>query len=179
VYRVSGQLTGVAPLLINRYTGDPGKGPGGKTSEKKRWEEAKQKAYRGNNGLYLPSWTFKRVLLDGCGMAGMKRDARRGLSKYLEASVFVEGDLLFGKHEPDFYHEAMGRIPPRTGGYVPIIRPALETGWQLPFRLVVLDDTITEEQVRWAMEEAGVRAGIGAWRPEYGRFVVSEWSRST
>lgn len=69
-----------------------------------------------------------------------------------------------------------GRVPPKRGPMVKVWRPAMEVGWTLRFAFRVFDDIVDAEQVREALATAGLLVGLGAWRPEYGRFVVDEWN---
>lgn len=53
-------------------------------------------------------------------------------------------------------------------------RARLPTGWSVSFRVEVLADGVTRDQLRQAIEDAGLYEGLGDWRPRYGRFVVKE-----
>lgn len=53
-------------------------------------------------------------------------------------------------------------------------RPRFPAGWRCTFRLEVLDGGMTKEQVKQAVEDAGLYEGVGDWRPRYGRFVVEK-----
>ena len=182
MYTVIGKLKGVAPILFNRMTEASESSlatgsAGGKLTEDQRMEEALLKVYRGEQGIFLPSWTFKQVMLAGCKKAGIKR-GKASLAPFLEATVFPDHELPFGKEAPDFIHEHWGRRPPKTGGACMIKRPAFREGWELSFRLSVVDDRIPAGDIRKSLDEAGLLVGMGSWRPEYGRFVVTEWSVS-
>ena len=179
MYRITGKIKGVAPLLFNRMLEDelePSNVKGkGRVPVKTRIEEAKRRIYRDEQGLYLPGWNFKQCLLEGCKRSGLK-EGRRSLVSYLEASVFPDRRLYFGKDDFDFLHEHWGRRPPRTGGACIIRRPALEEGWELSFGLNVIDDRRSPAEIRRSLDEGGLLVGLGSWRPEYGRFMVIEWN---
>ena len=95
--------------------------------------------------------------------------------------MFVEDEhgLFFGTKDPDGIHESIGKRPPRTGAACVIRRPMLNTGWHLPFTLMVVDDRRPADNIRRAIEEAGLLCGMGSWRPEYGRFILTDWEVST
>jgi hypothetical protein len=180
MYSIDGRLTGLAPFLCNRMvdssvldTGISGT-PGTKDG---RLEEAEKKVYVGADGnLCIPRLTLKRVILDGARESKVKV-LKVSLSKLVAGAVFVDSDPSFGVKTRDFIHEAVGKIPPRTGKAAIIRRPALDTGWTLDFRLNVLDEfaAIPSEQLKAAVVLAGIRIGMGSWRPEFGRFMVSKW----
>jgi hypothetical protein len=58
-----------------------------------------------------------------------------------------------------------------------IRRPALKAGWRLQGALMVLDDSVPAEAIHSALVAAGVYVGVGAWRPEFGRFLVPAFTR--
>jgi hypothetical protein len=172
MYHVNGMIEGTAPILFNRPYTEPSST---KTEETRKATAARERVYTGPDGLYIPAWTFKKMLsVDGATRAGLKIK-RTGLSKYLLAALFMDGDPLFGVKEADGLNEVWGRVPPRTGAMVKIWRPQLNTGWHLSFGFSIVDDLVEESQVKEALEVAGLKVGLGGWRPEYGRFIVREW----
>ena len=179
MYRIEGKVQGVAPILFNRMLeGEleppPGKSGKGRVTREERIEEAQQRVYFDEHGLYLPAWNFKQCLLEGCKRAGLKV-GRGSLAPYLAATIFPDQRLYFHKNEADFMHEWWGKRPPKTGGACIIRRPALREGWELTFGLNMMDERRTEGEVRRSLDEAGLLVGLGSWRPEYGRFIVVEW----
>jgi hypothetical protein len=178
MYKIHGKIQGVAPFLYNRMV-DPESlnktSTGGKPKPGEREAEAEMKVYKDEDGLYLPRWNFKKCLLLGVQKAGLK-EGRAGMAPFLEATVFLEEDPHFtGKKERDYMDERVGRIPPKTGAAAIIRRPALQTGWELPFTLTVVDDRRDADAIRRGLEEAGLLVGLGSFRPEHGRFIVTEW----
>lgn len=178
MYKIHGKIKGVAPFLYNRMV-DPSSlnktSTGGKPKPGEREAEAELKVYADDDGLYLPRWNFKKCLLLGVQKAGLK-EGRAGMAPFLEATVFLEEDPHFtGKKERDYIDERVGRIPPKTGAAAIIRRPALQAGWELPFSLTVVDDRRDADAIRRGLEEAGLLVGLGSFRPEHGRFVVTEW----
>jgi hypothetical protein len=182
VYTIHGTIKGLAPLLFNRFTEAAQQAldtrqTGGRLSVPQKIAEAEEKVHRGINGnLIIPAWSFKQSLVAGCSAAGLKH-GRSGLGQHLKAIVFADGEIDLGVKERDFMHEHWGRIPPGPKGAGAIIRrPALNPGWEGRFRLVVTDDRQSPEQIRQALDETGLLVGLGGWRPEYGRFMVTEWT---
>lgn len=177
MYRIAAEIEGITAFLFNRYADDPESGVTGrkKTTEQKV-DEAHLKVYRDEDGLYWPGWNVKRMLADGCKAAGLK-NGRAALWPMVVASVFAQGTPRFDRSDYTI-HTVMGRVPPRTGGYVPIRRPALDAGWRLSFDLLVTLDTLHPDALRESLTVAGELVGMGSWRPEFGRFLVRDWSVS-
>lgn len=176
MYQIIGEIEGVAPILFSRFfdpnsTEAPG---GGRPTKGEREEEVKRRVHRDDSGIFLPKWSFKQCLLQGCGVANLK-EGRRAMAPFLEATVFPNGHLYFGKDEPDEILETWGRRPPRTGGACVVRYPSFKTGWKLRFAMTVVDDRRSQSHIRKALEEGGLLVGLGSWRPEYGRFIVTDW----
>ena len=187
MYHISGQIQGVAPLLLNRWADThslDSPGTGGRLTMAQRLQEAEDKLYRNGEGrVCARALWLKRCLITGASRAGLKRGRASAVPTFT-AAIFVEGDLIpfadpDGKpyKEADFIDERVGRRPPRTGGAMLIRRPGLHIGWQLPFRIIVTDDRIDDGQLRTALEEAGLLVGFCEYRPEFGRFIVTTWQR--
>lgn len=180
MYKLSGKLIGIAPILFDRLLDDAKRQiaerkSGPTMTREEKIKEAYDKCYRQDGFIGLPAQNFKKCLLEGSMMLKQKRQ-RSALWRYLRGALFLEDSFLsFNKKKPDLIHEETGRIPPGKGGTpTQIFRPALREGWGLPFTLIIYDDTIPEMEVKQALEYAGMMVGLVAHRPEFGRFKV-EW----
>lgn len=182
MYKLRGVIEGNAPLLFGAMTQrslevlEGTRGTGGRYTPSEQLAEVAERYYWDEQGMYLPAWNFKKCLLDGCVKAGLK-EGRASMMPFLKATVFPSGELRFGRMEPDGVMSVVGKRPPRTGGAVVIKYPKLDAGWRLPFELDVVDDRRREEDIFRSLTEAGKLVGLGAWRPEFGRFLVTEWER--
>lgn len=177
------KIEGIAPLLFNRLT-DPDalKTKGRSTpTESEKQAEAKAKVYRDEDGnMGIPADAIKKCLREGCRSAGLKL-GKKSAEPLLRALVHVDNRMIVPfyptKTEPDGYHEASARIPPRTGARVMKIWPYCKAGWKMEFTLLVIDEQrISSNLLRRAMDEAGLCCGLCDHRPEYGRFKVVEWA---
>lgn len=180
MYRIKFRIKSLSPILFNAWTAaakeklDKGS-TGGKMSVEQRIDEASEKVYRNAEGMFVPAGNLESCLVAGAKKAGLKR-GRAGLAPYLEATVFIEErELSLGVTDPDGIHEVMGKRPARTGAAVIIRRPILNE-WSIGGTMAVLDDRMDPEQIQTALAEAGLMAGLGDWRPKYGRFEVSEFA---
>lgn len=172
MYRIEGQIKTIAEILYNVKDESP---LSGNVSDAQREARARECVHKTSDGeLCIPKPNFKKCLLDGIGSANLKY-GKKSLKPYIQATVFVEDDLRFGVSEPDEIDIRWGRIPPRTGAMVKLYRAKMKTGRTLSFSLSVFDDTINEEQIRKGLDQAGIYIGLGAWRPEFGRFIVTKW----
>lgn len=173
MYQIKVKIKFIAPFLFNRPVDV--EGTGGRKTKKQREKEALERVHRAEDGeLHIPAWNFKQCLKEGANRAGLKV-GRKALSAFLEAVVFVDGIIGFGTNKHDFMHEHFGKVPPRTGAGIIIKRPAMNEGRELGFTLSIIDDRRTPAEIKQSLEEAGLLVGLGAWRPHYGRFLVTEF----
>lgn len=189
MYTITGTIDGIAPILFNApdlHMLDA-KGSQRQKTDLQRDEEAQKRAYTNGHGVYLPSWNFKKCLLNGFQVLDLRvpGSKTKRLWRFVQPVLFVQPDeLLFGVKRPDFLNPAKGSLcflhkcPGRNadGSATIVRRPALNAGWRLPFGLRILDDLVREEDVHSALQAAGERVGLGGWRPEYGRFIVKDWA---
>lgn len=54
-------------------------------------------------------------------------------------------------------------------------RPIIKTPWSLEFIVQVTDDTYSPEKIKEFFDVAGLRCGLGAYGPTFGRFIITEW----
>lgn len=180
MYRVSTTIEGLAPILFNAPSLDmldakPGQR---QQTDAQRDQDAMKRLYKNGAGVYLPAWNVKKCILNGfqtldLRVAGSKT---KRLWRFVQPVLFLEpSELPFvGKADADFLHKCPGRNA--DGSATIVRRPALNAGWRLTFRMNVLDDLVREADLRLALQAAGERVGLGGWRPEYGRFIIEEWS---
>lgn len=174
MYTVNVTIKGIAPLLINAFTEQE---KGGKKSEEDYIEEAEAKLHRTENGeCCLTGEMIKASLIYGSSMAVLKQ-GRKSLGQYLKAAVFVDPrNVSLGKKQADFIDKRMGRIPPGPrGSAVMLYRPGFHEGWEVSFQFIVTLDTVLERDVKQAFSQAGILVGIGAGRPDFGRFEITKW----
>jgi hypothetical protein len=176
MYQADGTLRGTAPFFFNRYTE---KARTGKLRQEELLEEATRKVYRDEDTqmLILPAWNLTRCLLDGARLGEVKH-GKKSIGQYLQALIIVDGNPSFGRVDYDGLDKSLGKIPPRTGPMVMLYRPKLDAGWLLTFRLIVADTTIHPDTLRQIISYAGLLAGLGAWRPSHGRFVLDRFEVS-
>lgn len=175
MYKIHGTIQGVTNVLFNKPDEEQLENPTpGKKNLEQKMAEMEARLHRDIDGdPVLATEAFKRSLLEGCRKAGIKQ-GRASMSSFLDATVFLESAP---KIEGEFFvFEHWGKIPPRTGAAVILRRPAFKPGWSAPFVLHVFDDARDPSAIRLSLEQAGMLVGVGSWRPEHGRFIVTDWN---
>lgn len=136
-------------------------------------------------GLY---WNGKHVYVPDVNIVGTitagAAENRRG--REVKAGVDVvesEVPLIYdGPRDPEKLYEA--RFVDRRmvknkggGGAVMRTRPRFNE-WALEFTLMVDEHVIEPKHVKEALEIAGLRKGLGDFRPRFGRFEVVSWKEA-
>ena len=174
MYKIHGKIQGIAPVLFNKPDEEALENPvPGKKNIDQKMAEMEARLHRDSDGApIITKEAFKKSLLEGCRKAGIKQ-GRSSMSSFLDATIFLESDpKITGEL---FVHEHWGKIPPRTGAAVIIRRPAFQPGWLAPFLISVFDDARQPDAIKLSLDQAGLLVGIGSWRPQHGRFIVTEW----
>lgn len=183
MYYIKATVKGIVPVCFNRpsdalqqqiETGQTG----GPRDRDKDMAEAEARVYRDEHGLYFPSSWFKAAMLTGSSKANLKR-GRLAFSTYLKGGVFfVDRNICLGKQQREFMHERWGRIPPGPKGKMAWLRnPGLKEGWEVTFRMLVAEDGLPEAHIKTSLATAGISVGVGNGRPDFGRFIITDWKR--
>lgn len=159
-------------------------------------EEAAKKVIRNegrqanvpNDAVGLP----QEYLLSCLTKAGtfVKFDTRKNLTSSSSGSLvpaFIDIHELFfpfpnlngGGELPWKVDERRG-VNPQTGGANLVVRPMFEN-WSFEFTMSFDENDITEETVKDLVTKAGIRVGLGDYRPAcsgpFGKFVIRKWEK--
>lgn len=190
--QVTFKLIGKAPYSQSRVVSSPKLGKEThRDHEARTWIERLHVDASGD--VFIPPMAIKNALSEMAKFFSMPIPGRgkSTYTKHLEAGV-----LCF---DPVVMHDASGKpikaksvrgewlfVPSNgkrgSGSRVDKCFPVIDPGWTGQATLVVLDDMITDEVLRYHLEGCGKFIGIGRFRPRnngfYGRFEVAdiEWS---
>jgi len=164
------EVTGVAPLLMNRFIIE--QHSEGVSKKKKKVYDAKEDAekacYRTKEGkIYMPSEWFYAGLVK----AGTKQqyEGKKTYKDIFKSGCIVNPDEII--LSPQMY-EIDSRAVVIQRARIVRSRPRFE-GWSARFRVQVLEEDLVSAQVlKEALEDAG-QNGVGDFRPRFGRFMVS------
>lgn len=131
--------------------------------------------YWNDTCVYVPDVNVLGTIRDGAKANRRGREVQAGVD-----IVESEIPLLYeGPQTPDGLYEA--RWADRrmvknkgTGGAVMRVRPRFNK-WALAFTLLIDPNVMSVKDVRASLEHAGLRVGLGDFRPRFGRFEVAEW----
>lgn len=171
-------IEGVTPLLQNRFLEAQLEGGSKKKTGAERALDPHAKLYVLPDGtIYQPAVCITRCLVDAGKNFQIKGKRKATYSKLFGSSIAVEPDAIPHKNQK-WIPFSISAVNPMTKGRMMVVRPMFQE-WKLSFALQVLDEGITMEVVKEALDYAGMYVGIGDWRPEkkgkYGKFIVTKF----
>ena len=183
------ELTGVSPLLLNRFTDaaalDATNGVRSSVNARDRgseYEQAEEKLYKDDNGvIVIPAMNLHRCIVDGGKFHKQgKKQVTTAKESLLYSASFINVLYIPIQHTAPWQVDVKPIVIPSTGGRMLRYRPRFDD-WKLRFRLDMDERLITETLMRMIVDDAGNRIGLGDFRPArkgpHGRFVVTLWQR--
>lgn len=156
-----------------------------KDYENRTWRE---RCHAGPDGyLFIPPTAFKESLTAAAKYLGMQipGKGKNTYTKHFTSGVIISDGIRLDVKKSDVLGEWLYlNSDGQKGGSKRVWRcmPYVET-WIGDLALHVLDDTITEDVLRYHLEQCGVFVGIGRFRPAkngyYGRFRIKELEQVT
>lgn len=176
MYQLKYRLKSVSPYIQNNPVGviEDVKMGSGKTRIGKKEMNAEKTGYKNQIGYYIPARQINGLKF----RAGMKvKLGKANIANFMKACVFCENqEFQMTKmdkpiKEYDFIYN--DPIIKKNGEMVFNPRIAFKE-WEAEIILNVTEDAIPKEKILEVLTVGGLYVGIGARRPEYGRFIVEE-----
>jgi len=183
VYTV--KLQGVCPIIFHRWDcAEVGlKGKAKKNSAEKKTDNVESYAYRDGAGhLGVPGTNMKACLANAARFKQDPRSPRKSAMDLVKAIIIVEPEIATftngkGSDIKKWDMIDMRRCTIQRQG-ITRSRPAMFEGWALSFSITVLDPGyIDHEFLHELVDRAGKFIGLCDHRPQYGRFVITEFKK--
>lgn len=177
-YSVEVTIEGVAPMLCHRYdcAAVEAKAKAAKGSATKKTDNLESYVYRDpdTGEIGIPGKNMKACLVEASRSVQDPRSPRKCARDLIRASIFVTPDIAsLGKKTWDF-EDKQGVILQRSR--ITRVRPAFRKGWRLDFQINVTQPVyVTPELLETVVKQAGAFAGLGDFRPDYGRFTIRKF----
>lgn len=171
------EITGVTPLLMNKFNIDDG---GKKEKNLSPREAAEKVCYEDEQKkLYYPTTNIYACLIEaGKFHKDGKVKVTTARSSLIPAGVMIRGAFVYFKTPEIWEVDSRAVVVPSTGGRIVCHRPRLDN-WSLDFTLELDTKMFTPKFIRTLVDDAGQKVGLGDFRPSrkgiFGRFVVTNW----
>ena len=190
MYRVKCKIEGMIPVMFDRYYSiDEQDDPGAKKKSKKSWkDELPKKMYIDSKGVYAPVDSIRMMLIGNVHRIGAAKilgsfiETKKATQymNFCKSCVWVVGTKdplkVYFESSRKTYDDYDERSFINAAGSRGITRrPLINTPWSLTFYVDVVDDQYTADKVKEFFDVAGLRCGLGAYGPTFGRFLVKVW----
>jgi len=186
MYEIAVKLDGIVPFMMHRFAvKDPNKKPSNKDKETQTLQTM---CHMDEVGLFVPALNLRMLMIGtskrkgAASIYGNEIEKRKGpmFVSLCEAYLWPRGNekadrVYFQPNRPTWDAVDERSYITSTGGRDVTRRPIICPPWSLSFTISVVDESLKAEILRKMYDLAGLRVGIGAFGPEFGRFVVSEW----
>jgi hypothetical protein len=157
--------------LFNRFPEEDN--PDGASKRKKAFlskeEQVEKSLYRLEDGtIYQPAEHIVGAMIKAA--KNFKLEGKKTFKDVIQAGVFVE-PLKIPHLIQEYVADWRSVVVPATRGRMMKGRARMDK-WELKFKLICIDERLTEKDVKDILIYAGAYCGIGDYRPRYGRFEV-------
>lgn len=189
MYEIQATYEGLVPMMMDRFA-NPAQmeGPKKKKVKGRSEKEILAKLHRDEKGVFVPADNIRMMLIGN----KLRRGAAKILGSEMESGKGTEylsickGCIwVLGTEDPLKVYISPARktyddVDERsfinsTGTRSMAYRPILTLPWSLTFKIQVTQDNIDQSKVRQLFDVAGLRCGVCAYGPTFGRCVISEW----
>jgi hypothetical protein len=174
------EIKGIAPLLMHKFsesaiTGPRGqrKGDSEKTKEEKIEAATPYLYVDAKKKLVQPGIHIEMAMAKAATDFRLSGAGKKSYKEIIQSACFIDEEYIPHKNQK-WIVDARAVVNASTGGRVMSYRPRLDE-WCLAFTLEVLDDRADPRVIKEILAAAGLRKGIGAYRPRFGRFEVSKF----
>ena len=129
-------------------------------------------AFDGFSTPYLPGANFQRSLRDAATNWKLGKTSKSAIIVYSNPEIEFDGPKdaveMFNSREPKLQHAAS------TSRGVWVNRICIPAGWLCTYELNLNTELLEVSDLKKICVMAGKSAGLGTWRPRYGRFQVNQ-----
>jgi len=191
MYEIKATYQGLVPMMMDRFA-DPSQTerPSKKKAKGRNEDDIVAKLHADKKGVYVPADNIRMMLIGnkhrrGAAMIlGSDIESNKG-AKYLsicKGLIWVLGPndpmkIYVEPHRKTYDDVDARSFINATGSRSMTYRPIITLPWSLSFIIQVTDDNIEETFVRRFFGEAGLRCGVCAYGPTFGRCIISKWEK--
>lgn len=173
------EIKGISPLLQHRFSEEKllrvKKHSGDKLlSKEERRSEAEQYLYSDKGKMVQPSAHIEGAMIKAATEIRLAGAGKKTYKDLVKSSVFVFPEMIPHKNQK-WEVDARAVVNPSTRGRSMSYRPRLDQ-WALKFQIEVLDDRADKDAIEEILKLAGIRQGIGSYRPRFGRFEITKFT---
>lgn len=170
------KIKGIVPLLQNRFIGEVEESASQRSGVVDRSEEWRDALYFDEEiGIYEPAEHIWGSMIKAAVNFQIPGKGKKTYKDLMKSAIIIDPNKIpLGKKEPD---EIDKRPVVIRGSRILRQRPMMKEGWELSFAINLLDEQLQPDVVKVILEHAGKYVGIGDYRPRFGRFEVTKFTK--
>lgn len=176
-YHAEVTIEGCADLLLHRWNCEAvaEKSMAAKGSKSKKTDNIESYVYRNDkNEICLPGEYLRGSIIQAAKFRQDPRSPRKSAMDLFKAAV-VSMTPLATLGTSNWDYEDQRRVTVQRAG-ITRIRPAMRSGWEATFILMVtLPEYVSAQILNEVIASAGRLIGVGDFRPTYGRFNLTKF----
>ena len=170
IEKIEFTIKGISPIIFDRWDSN---GPEIKNSKDAQMYAIKKLYLNSKKELCIPAEAIKACMKRAAGELGKKTEAGRNRQSISSGLTFEDELLTTGyKEATGIKEERAVRQVGKKVTCVPMFRPFLKE-WKVTAKANVF--AMPVQFVKQALDLAGVRFGLLGHRPEFGRFIVTDF----
>lgn len=178
-YRVLVELQGICPILFHRWNCESveSKAKAKKGSAEKKTDDTESYVYRNDKQeICIPGEYLRGSIIAAAKFQQDPRSPRKSAADLFKAGIVSLTELsTLGAKSWDYLDKRRVCIQRNA---ITRSRPAMKEGWKAGFILQIqLPEYIDEALLNATIQAAGRLIGLADFRPSYGRFVVTKFTR--
>ncbi len=183
MYKVEILLEGSSPIVFSKYHSTPKKAKESPADyETRTWREKAH--YDSQENVFVPGTMIASCIREAAKFLSQQvpGKGKATFTKHFDAGIQVNNNAMIGIKKKDLIPLTLF-VPSngQRGGGTRVEKtfPYIPEGWLANFTIFVIDTTITEEVMKYHLQQAGLLIGMGSFRPRnrgiYGRFRLKDY----
>lgn len=175
--KISVEVKGVSPLLINRFIDTAIEGKSKKRTGAQTEADIVDKLYMYDDKPHIPAVYFRNAIVEAAKQFKIIGKGKSTYSKLVGATVDVLPEMI-PITPGDYKAYRIAAVNPSTKGRMMVTRPRFNE-WSAVFEVVLNDESVPLSVMNEIVEQAGRYVGVGDWRPEkkgmFGKFMITSF----
>jgi hypothetical protein len=124
--------------------------------------------------VLIPANMLLGMIIKGAKQLKMGNEAKAGI--FINKS-FVPLEYKGPRTPQELYEDkkfVLRKVIKQGTSSIVRVRPIFDK-WAIEFEVSFIEEVISEKSIKLLLEKAGLVCGLGDWRPQHGRFVVSRF----
>lgn len=175
------KIKGISPLLQHRFSEEKLTGTKKRTGDSKLSDESKRTSaeqflYTFKGKVIQPASHIEGAMVKAGTELRLSGSGKKTYKDLIKSSLFVTPEAIVHSNQ-EWIVDGRPVVNPTTRGRSMCYRPRIDE-WELEFQMEVLDERADPDAIKEILTIAGLRQGIGSYRPRFGRFEVASFKET-